>query len=113
MRIVKLLQLIPYRFFYLLGLAVFIVGMPFSNLLMSQGLFYISGAWLLSSIAYNNTLSRLKAYVANKQAMALVSIFIALLIGLTYTSNFDYGLKDIRVKLPLFLLPFVIVGLGS
>lgn len=80
---------------------------------MSQGLFYISGAWLLSSIAYNNTLSRLKAYVANKQAMALVSIFIALLIGLVYTSNFDYGLKDIRVKLPLFLLPFVIVGLGS
>jgi hypothetical protein len=112
-RIVKLLQLIPYRFFYLLGLAVFIVGMPFSNLLMSQGLFYISGAWLLSSIAYNNTLARIKLYLTNKQALALVSIFFALLIGLIYTTNFDYGLKDIRVKLPLFLLPFVIVGLGS
>jgi hypothetical protein len=110
---VKLLQLIPYRFFYLLGLAVFILGMPFSNLMMSQGLFYISGAWLLSSIAYNNTLARIKLYFANKQALALASIFFALLIGLAYTSNFDYGLKDIRVKLPLFLLPFVIIGLGS
>ncbi|UPT68096.1 MAG: O-antigen ligase family protein [Sphingobacteriales bacterium JAD_PAG50586_3] len=36
-----------------------------------------------------------------------------MLVGLAYTTNFDYGLKDIRVKLPLFLLPFVIVGLGS
>jgi hypothetical protein len=110
---VKLLQLIPYRFFYLLGLAVFILGMPFSNLMMSQGLFYISGAWLLSSIAYNNTLARIKLYFGNKQALALASILFALLIGLAYTTNFDYGLKDIRVKLPLFLLPFVIVGLGS
>lgn len=110
---VKLLQLIPYRFFYLLGLAVFILGMPFSNLMMSQGLFYISGAWLLSSIANNNTLARIKLYFTNKQALALASIFFALLIGLAYTTNFDYGLKDIRVKLPLFLLPFVIVGLGS
>lgn len=81
--------------------------------MMSQGLFYISGAWLLSSIAYNTTLARIKLYLANKQALALVSIFFALLVGLAYTTNFDYGLKDIRVKLPLFLLPFVVVGLGS
>lgn len=113
MAVIKFLQLVPYRFFYLLGLAVIVVGLPFSNLLMSQGLFYIAGAWLLSTIAFNNFKSRLKAYTSNKKALALGAILLLLLIGLSYTSNFGYALQDLRIKIPLFILPFTIVGLGS
>lgn len=112
-RIVKLLQLIPYRYFYLLGLMVMAVGMPFSNLMMSQGQFIIAGTWLLSGIAFNNIPQKIKAYYTNRQALALAAIYFVLLIGLLYTQNWDYGLKDIRVKLPLFLVPFMLTGLGA
>ncbi len=112
MRIVKLLQLIPYRFFYLLGLTVFIAGMPFNNLLMSQGQFIIAGTWLLSGIAHNTILSRIKAYFNNKQALALLSIYLLLIVGMLYTQDYSWGLKDLRIKLPLFLMPFLVIGLG-
>lgn len=92
---------------------VMAVGMPFSNLMMSQGQFIIAGTWLLSGIAFNNIPQKIKAYFTNKQAPALAAIYFALLLGLLYTCDINYGLKDIRVKLPLFLVPFMITGLGA
>lgn len=86
--------------------------MPFSNLMMSQGQFIIAGTWLLSGIAHNDIPAKLKAYFTNKQALALAAIYFALIIGMLYTANLSYGLKDLRIKLPLFLLPFMLTGLG-
>ena len=87
-------------------------GMPFSNLMMSQGQFIIAGTWLLSGIAHNDIPTKLKAYFTNKQALALAAVYFALLIGMLHTANLNYGLKDLRIKLPLFLLPFMLTGLG-
>lgn len=40
--------------------------------------------------------------------MAISSLFILHLIGLIYTTDFDYALKDLRTKLPLLILPLFI-----
>jgi len=47
-------------------------------------------------------------FFRNKPAMVLASLFILHLIGLIYTTDFEYALKDLRTKLPLFVLPLFI-----
>ena len=44
----------------------------------------------------------------NKPAMVIVSLFFLHVIGLIYTTDFEYALKDLRTKLPIFVLPLFI-----
>ena len=44
----------------------------------------------------------------NKPAMVIASLFFVHVIGLIYTTDFEYALKDLRTKLPIFLLPLFI-----
>jgi len=41
----------------------------------------------------------------NLPAIAFSSIYFVHFIGLLYTTDFEYALKDIRIKMPIFLLP--------
>lgn len=43
----------------------------------------------------------------NKIFWALISVFLVHLLGLINTTNFGFGLSDIRVKVPMALLPLV------
>lgn len=45
-----------------------------------------------------------------KAALALIGIYVLHLIGLIYTSDFSYALKDLTVKLPILLLPIIVVS---
>jgi hypothetical protein len=90
------------RSLFLLSLAVIVVGLPASKFLMSLGQFGIVAAWLLNGNYYNS----LKKFIANKTLVVLSSLFILHLLGLLYTQNFTYALRDIRIKLPIFILPF-------
>ncbi|MEI6059802.1 MAG: O-antigen ligase family protein [Bacteroidota bacterium] len=47
-------------------------------------------------------------FFRNKPAMAIASVFLLHIIGLIYTTDFNYALKDLRTKLPLFILPLFI-----
>lgn len=47
-------------------------------------------------------------FFRNKPAMAIFSLMILHVIGLIYTTDFEYALKDLRTKLPLFILPLFI-----
>jgi len=44
----------------------------------------------------------------NKPAMVIASILLLHLLGLFYTTDFQYALKDLRTKLPIFILPLFI-----
>lgn len=44
-----------------------------------------------------------------KAALAIIGIYLLHLIGLIYTSDFGYALKDLNVKLPILLLPLIVV----
>lgn len=48
------------------------------------------------------------AFFRNKPAMAVASILLLHVIGLIYTTDFNYAMKDLRTKLPIFILPLFI-----
>jgi hypothetical protein len=47
-------------------------------------------------------------FFRNKPAVAIASLLFLHVIGLIYTTDFNYALKDLRTKLPLFILPLFI-----
>lgn len=44
-------------------------------------------------------------FFRNKPAMVIASILLMHVLGLIYTTDFTYALKDLRTKLPIFILP--------
>jgi len=44
----------------------------------------------------------------NKPAVVIVSLFFLHVIGLIYTTDFEYAFKDLRTKLPILILPLFI-----
>ena len=96
---------INHRNLYLLGLAVILCGLGWSNLLMSVGQFILIGNWIIEF----NFKEKLVWLKENKIFWILISLFILHLIGLAWSENLAYGIKDLRIKLPLIALPVVIV----
>ncbi len=62
----------------------------------------------LFTLAYHNIIDKFSLFFKNPAALVFVSIYFIHVIGLLHTQNFDYALKDLRVKLPILMLPIVI-----
>jgi len=71
---------------------------------MSMSQLFLSALWLLDP----KLLQKWKMFFRNRAAMVIVSIFILHVIGLLWTSDFEYALKDLRTKIPLLALPIII-----
>jgi hypothetical protein len=56
----------------------------------------------------NNLNTKFGAFFRNRTAMVLVSLFVLHLIGLIYTTDFNYAFKDLRTKLPLLAFPVIL-----
>ena len=85
-------------------MAMIASGLPLSVFLVSVGTFVLVGNWLLEG----NYVKRLKQFFTDPLSLAISSVFIVHFIGLLWTEDFGWGLKDIRVKLPLIVLPLVL-----
>ncbi len=59
----------------------------------------------------NNLIQKLDLFWKNKPALLISSLFLIYLTGLFRAGDFSYVLSDLRVKLPLLILPLVIAGL--
>ena len=97
---------ISHRNAYLLGLIGVAYTLSVSEYALSVCQFFIAANWLIEG----KKIERAKAIFKNPSAWMLASILSLSLIGLIHTENFDYALDDLRIKLPLFLLPFLMVG---
>jgi O-antigen ligase len=62
-------------------------------------------------LAYRNFIDQIAAFIKHKPALILSSIYLLHIVGLFYTTDMDYALKDLRVKLPLLLFPIVFVSM--
>lgn len=51
---------------------------------------------------------KIKLVYSRKSILVLISIYLLHLLGLFFTKNFDYALHDLKIKLPLLILPIVI-----
>ena len=96
----------------LLGFAIVAVALPFSNFFMSFGMFWLGGAVALQlatdAVRKVSIKVRWKQFTSNSTAVALSLLFLLSLIGLLWTTNTQYALWDIRMKLPLLVLPLII-----
>jgi len=86
---------------YFIGMALMAIALPVSEFLMSISMFTLALAWLLNGPKK----MQWQAFKNNKLAWITFLIFFIDVAGLINTSNFDYALSDLRVKLPLLLVP--------
>lgn len=126
---------------YFITLALIAMSIPLSKFAMSVTEFILVGLWLwagfrfrivsrffkiggafkggrhlityLARLAANNFIDKFSLFFKNKPALILSSIYLLHIIGLFNTSDLDYALKDLRIKLPLLLYPIVISTMAT
>lgn len=124
------------RYWFLFSLGVIIASVPFSKFFISFGQFMIIGGWIEERLDYNRLTATLrpmsstgrvlrflpeaikllftgiyngfKDFFRQKPALLFASVFLLHIVGLIFTTNFDYALKDLRIKFPLLLIPLVL-----
>ena len=92
---------------YFLGLVMLATSLTLSPFVMSVAQFWLIGIWIIDAIVNKDFKEKCSRFWHNKAAVLLVAFYLLHVIGLTYTSDFQYATKDLRVKLPLLLLPFL------
>jgi len=92
--------------FYLFysGLVLLVAALPLSKFVMSIAQFLIAGGWLIDG----DTGAKFKKFFNSKIALVLTSVYLMHLLGLLWTTDFEYAFKDIRIKLPLLILPLLL-----
>jgi hypothetical protein len=99
-----------------IGYALLVAALPLSNLLMSVALFWLAGVWLLQVITdriQQKKLSvRFDRFKQNKNAWLLCLLYFLPVIGLLWTEDFRYAAWDLRMKLPILILPFILTTLN-
>ena len=105
---------------YLLGLLLVAVGLTLSPFLMGMSQFWLAIVWLVDALIPDRHCgldpqspgrgfkAKLSRFWKNKAAVLLVAFYLMHVVGLLWTSDFDYALKDLRVKLPILVMPLVL-----
>lgn len=62
----------------------------------------------LSAMTDRGFKSKLSRFWQNKAAVLLVAFYLMHVVGLFWTSDFDYAMRDLRVKLPILVMPLVL-----
>ncbi len=124
------------RVCYIIGLAMMIIFVPHSKIMVSISQFWLAGTFAMDRyntrswleffrnerlwkiiagafpfsvyLFFDSILKGFRAFIRNRPAMIFSSILLMHFVGLIFTTDFDYAFKDIRTKLPLFLLPLFI-----
>ena len=93
-----------HRKIYLLGIFIVAVTIPFSPFLLSLGQFILLGNWLFE-FKFLEKWHRLKN---RPSIMFFISIYLLHIIWLFNTTQFDYGIHDLKIKLPIIALPLIL-----
>ena len=89
--------------FALLGI---VIGLPLNKIVLSLSGMLLAANWLLEG-GFKQKFERLKA---QKTGLLLALLFLFLAITTFYSSDLNYALKDLRIKLPLLFCPIVILS---
>lgn len=95
------------HYLYLFALSALVAAIPTSNYVMSVSQMLLGAAWLMEG-RYRERLSTL---IRNPLFWAIFSIYLMHLAGLIFTTDFNYAWKDLRTKLPLFVIPFILFSM--
>jgi hypothetical protein len=89
---------------YYFGIVLLVISMPLSVFGMSLSQFILAGNWILQG-QFRTKWEILKQ---RKSIIVVLALYALHLIWLFNTSDFDYAFKDLRIKLPLLILPLII-----
>lgn len=93
-----------HRFLYVFGLSLTAAGLPLSKFMISVSVFWIGINWLWEG----DFAAKWRRFKSRPAVAVLMGVFVLHLIGLFWTNDAGAGWRDVRVKLPLLLFPFVI-----
>lgn len=86
---------------FLLSAMMLAVGIGCSNILMSWGQIGL----VIAFIWDGNYKQKIQVVYSNKRVLALASIYLIFVAGLIHTSNYHYAFHDLKIKLPLLIVP--------
>ena len=92
----------------MIGLCLLLIGLPLSLFLTSLSQFFLAGSFILEG-SWKKKLGR---FFSNRMALLLAGVWFMHAIGMAWTTDLQEGLHDLRVKLPLLLLPLILAGSG-
>jgi hypothetical protein len=95
---------LPFRSIYVFGLAVLAASLPLSIFTTSVAEIILVVNWLLER-NFNEKWSKLKS---KKSLLLIISIYVIHILWIINTSNFNYAVHDLKIKLPMLVLPVVI-----
>ncbi len=85
-------------------LLVMAVSLPLSKALMS----IVPGFLMVNWLAEGQFEQKLQWLKERKSVVLFISVFFVYLIGLLWTNSMKWGLHDLKIQLPLLVLPLVI-----
>ena len=104
-------------FLRLCGLGMMMISLPLSNMMMSVSSIWLAGVWLVTLIYH---LLRGKSlgyffsrFLRDKSAVMFSSVYLLGVFGLIWTHDFQYAAWDLRMKLPLLVIPPILLTLGE
>jgi hypothetical protein len=97
----KIIQVIPPRWVFLAGLLLISASLPLSIIGMSFGQFMLAWGWIFAS----DFKGRIRGLLNNPLALILASVYLLHVVFLINSTDLDWALKDLRVKLPLLIMP--------
>lgn len=92
----------PYIYFS--GLALLVISLPLSMFLLSVAQIILAANWILE----NNFREKWEILRKRKSIFAFITIYLIHILGMFYSSDWNYGLHDLKIKLPLLILPVII-----
>ena len=94
-----------HQLIYFWGLILLGVSLPVSNYFMSVALFVLSLNWIVEG----DYVRKWQILTNRKSLPVILSAYLLHVIGLIYSTDYQYAIHDLKIKLPLLVLP-VIVG---
>lgn len=93
-----------HSYIYIFGLLLLAASLTLSQILMSIAQFILFFNWL----AERDFIEKYNKIKKNKAVLAFLIIYAIHVAGLFYSYNLRFALEDLRVKLPLLILPIII-----
>ncbi|MDR0367937.1 MAG: O-antigen ligase family protein [Bacteroidales bacterium] len=92
-----------FRLVFLLALAVFLTGIPFSRFLMSLAGVILAVNWILEG----NLIAKTKKVCRSPVVWICLLVYLVHILWLIPSENLTYGMQDLWIKIPLFFVPVV------
>lgn len=92
-----------HRIIFLFATVLIVVSLPLSRYFLSVAMLLLALNWVLEL----DFRRKLQQFLHSRSLQLLISLYLIHVLFLSNTTNFGYAFHDLRIKLPLLVLPLV------